>query len=175
MSRGLRYFVDADVFITAKNRYYAFDVCPGFWKSIVRKYHDGRVYSIDRVRSELLAGRETEDLVLWTKNEVPRDFFRGVDEAVDATTKYAEIMLWAQRSPRYIDSAKAKFASGADGWLVAFAAVQDGVVVTNEQPAPDSKREIKLPDVCTQFAVPYKDSFQMLRELAVQFDYGESR
>ena len=57
--------------------------------------------------------------------------------------------------------------------LVAFAAVQNGVVVTNEQPAPESKREIKLPDVCVQFGVTYKDTFQMLRELAVRFDYSE--
>lgn len=102
MPSGPTYFVDADVFITAKNRYYAFEICPGFWKSIVRKHHDGRVYSIDRVRSELLAGRETEDLVQWTKNSVPRGFFRNVDEAGDVTTKYGEIMLWAQRSPRFV-------------------------------------------------------------------------
>ncbi|MCG8556092.1 MAG: DUF4411 family protein [Proteobacteria bacterium] len=29
------YVVDSDVFITAKNRYYAFDICPGFWKSVI--------------------------------------------------------------------------------------------------------------------------------------------
>ncbi|HKP62829.1 MAG TPA: DUF4411 family protein [Polyangiales bacterium] len=75
--------------------------------------------------------------------------------------------------PTLCRAAKAKFASGADGWLVAFAAVQNGVVVTNEQPAPESKREIKLPDVCVQFGVQYKDAFQMLRELAVQFDYSD--
>ena len=40
-----------------------------------------------------------------------------------------------------------KFATGADGWLVAHARVHGATVVTNEQSAPDSKREIKLPDV----------------------------
>lgn len=28
------FLVDADVFIAAKNRYYAFDICPGFWNSL---------------------------------------------------------------------------------------------------------------------------------------------
>ena len=27
------YLVDSDVFITAKNLYYPFDICPGFWSA----------------------------------------------------------------------------------------------------------------------------------------------
>ena len=33
---------------------------------------------------------------------------------------------------RYFDYAKAKFATGADGWLVAYARVHGAIVVTNE-------------------------------------------
>lgn len=47
--------------------------------------------------------------------------------------------------------------------------VHGAVVVTNEQPAPDSKREIKLPDVCTQFNVTAASTFTMLRSLEVKF------
>jgi hypothetical protein len=171
MAEAKLYVADSDVFITAKNRYYAFDICPGFWKCVVRRHGDGRLCSIDRVKSELLTGRKTEDLVVWATNEVPNSFFRGVDDDAVAT-KYTEIMLWAQRNPRFFDFAKAKFAAGADGWLVAFAVVHDAIVVTNEQPAPVSRRDIKLPDVCDQFGVAYRDTFQMLRDLAVQFDWG---
>lgn len=28
----MKYLVDANVLIKAKNRYYAFDIAPGFWK-----------------------------------------------------------------------------------------------------------------------------------------------
>ena len=49
------------------------------------------------------------------------------------------------------------------------------MVITNEQPAPESKTEIKLPDVCTQFKVPYKHTFLMLRELGVRFDLVGTR
>lgn len=169
MAPTQRYIVDADVFITAKNRYYAFDICPGFWASVLARHHEARVCSIDRVRNELLAGRKTEDLVLWTK-DLPDSFFEGVDHA-SVTAKYGEIMLWATRHPQFTDAAKAKFATGADGWLVAFASVDRAVVVTNEQPAPNSKSEIKLPDVCLQFGVEYRDTFQMLRDLGVQFGW----
>jgi hypothetical protein len=29
----MSYILDSDVLITAKNSYYAFDLCPGFWRS----------------------------------------------------------------------------------------------------------------------------------------------
>ena len=38
------YVVDSDVFITAKNLYYSFDICPGFWKSVVHHHREGRVF-----------------------------------------------------------------------------------------------------------------------------------
>ena len=66
MRVDLTYVVDSDVFITAKNLYYSFDICPGFWKSVVHHYRAGRVFSVDRARSELLAGHPEEDLVRFT-------------------------------------------------------------------------------------------------------------
>ena len=130
------YLVDSDVFITAKNLYYAFDICPGFWKSVVHHHRAGRVFSIDRVRSELLAGHKTEDLVRWVRNDIPSSFFIPVD--TDAVVRaYTDIMMWVQRHPRYFDIAKAKFATAADGWLVAYARVHGSTVVTNEQSAPE--------------------------------------
>ena len=165
----LTYVVDSDVFITAKNRYYSFDICPGFWKSMVHHHLEGRVFSVDRVRSELLEGRPTEDLVRWLRDQVPEGFFVPVD--IDEVVRaYTDIMTWAQCHPNYSDPAKAKFATGADGWLVAYAQVHGATVVTNERSAPESKREIKLPDVCYRFKVQPLDTFAMLRALNVCFD-----
>ncbi len=169
MKKPAVYILDSDVFITAKNTYYAFDFCPGFWSAVLHEHHRGHVFSVSRVRSELMSGTKTEDLVEWVGGEVPPSFFLDVDtEPVMAA--YSEIMFWAQRHTRYSDGAKAKFATGADGWLVAYARVHGVIVVTNEQPAPDSIKEIKLPDVCTQFKVPTKNTFAMLRSLAVKLD-----
>lgn len=117
------YLVDSDVFITAKNLYYAFALCPGFWRSLLHHHRQGRVFSVDRVRGELLVGSETEDLVRWVREEVPRGFFLPVD-ADAVVSAYTEIMMWVQRHGRYFDHAKAKFATGADGWLVACARVR---------------------------------------------------
>ena len=58
----------------------------------------------------------------------------------------------------------------ADGWLVAYSMANGTVVVTNEQPRPESRNRVLLPDVCAQFKVTYKDTFFMLRELTVRLD-----
>lgn len=168
MSQDSVFIIDADVLIAEKNSYYAFAICPGFWDSILRFHKAGRVFSISRVRHELVAGRKDEDLRLWVENQLPSDFFLDVDTE-NVMARYTEIMLWSQRHDRYQDASKAKFATGADGWLAAYAATHKVVVVTNEQPAPDGTREIKLPDVCATFNASICNTFQMLRSLNVGF------
>ena len=106
-----RYVIDSDVLITAKNLYYAFDICPGFWKSLVHHHHEGRVFSIDRVRNELLAGRKTEDLAVWVRKDLPSSFFLAAESDAAVVNAYARIMEWAQDHPDYFGSAKAKFAT----------------------------------------------------------------
>lgn len=172
MSRKPPYYLDSDVFIAAKNTYYAFSICPGFWKSLIHHHRQGRLFSIDHVRRELLAGRETEDLVQWVKNDVPNEFFRETNEE-RVITSYQEVMRWIQRNYQYTDDAKAKFATEADGWLVAYARVHAGIVVTNEQPRPNSRSRILLPDVCDHFNVEYHNTFVMLKELKIRFDWKE--
>jgi len=164
------YVIDSDVFISAKNAYYAFAICPGFWDSIIDHYQAGQVCSIDRIRQELLAGRKQEDLVQWVKNKVPPDFFLASEDA-DVIAAYGEIMLWVQRNPQYFDEAKAKFATETDGWLVAHGMAKGVEVVTNEQPRPEARSRILLPDVCDQFGVPYHNTFEMLTALGVRYHY----
>ena len=87
---------------------------------MIRSNREKNVFGIDRVRSELVAGDHEEDLVRWVMEDIPQSFFEPVDtsEIVEA---YTEIMLWIQHHQSFFDQAKAKFAAGADGWLVAYA------------------------------------------------------
>lgn len=50
------YLVDSNVLIEAKNRYYAFDIAPGFWEWLERAHRTGCVFSIEKVEEELLRG-----------------------------------------------------------------------------------------------------------------------
>ncbi|MCY4056148.1 MAG: DUF4411 family protein [Cyanobacteria bacterium MAG CAR4_bin_6] len=81
-------------------------------------------------------------------------------------------MRWVTRHPQYQAEAKTKFASGADDWLVAHGIVTGQTVVTNEQPRPESRSVIKLPDVCRQFEVGFEDTFAMLHQIGVQYHYS---
>ncbi|MXW84801.1 MAG: DUF4411 family protein [Gammaproteobacteria bacterium] len=165
------FLIDSDVLITAKNRYYAFSICPGFWDSLLHFHSLGRAHSIDRVRQELLQGRSDDDLAQWVSQSVPTGFFLECD-ASDVVDAFTEVMLWVTRHAQYQDEAKAKFATGADGWLVAFGRTSGKVVVTNEQPRPESRSQIKLPDVCDAFSVKYEDTFAMLRKLNVSYQFA---
>ena len=163
------YVIDSDVLITAKNSYYAFDLCPGFWSSLLVKHQAGQVHSLDRNKMELQQGRDDDDLVKWVTQSVPGAFFLSTRQA-DVVAAFTEVMLWVQRNPQYHDSAKAKFATGADGWLVAYARVNGYVVVTLEESRPESRNQIKLPDVCIQFDVPYENVFTVLKALQIQYN-----
>jgi hypothetical protein len=114
MTESAPFLFDSDVFIAAKNAYYAFDICPGFWKSVIHAHTEGRARSIDRIRNELPTGRKEEDLVQWVENALPATFFHD-SNSEDISSAYGEVMLWVQRNGQYFDRAKAKFATEADG------------------------------------------------------------
>lgn len=165
MSDSTVYVLDANVFIEAARRYYAFDLVPGFWQSLLDHAGNGDVSSIDRVSDELEKGKDA--LADWAKSHF-HTAFASTDD-LDVTHAYAEIMNWVNNRPQFSGAAKAGFAQGADGWLIAYAKVHGHTVVTHEGLAPDDTKKVKIPNICQAFAVPYVDTFAMLRSLGVQF------
>lgn len=158
------YLLDANVFIEAARRYYAFDLAPAFWQALVDHAANGRVRSIDRVKQELMRG--DDDLAGWVKGEFDNWFASTAqDNIIEA---YREIMTWVQHQSQFFDAAKADFANGADGWLVAYAKVHGCVVVTHERFNSNVKSRIPIPNVCSAFGVPTIDTFAMLRALGVR-------
>lgn len=168
-----RYILDANVFIEAKNTYYGFDICPGFWRLL--EHHGGtKVVSLQPIRDELLRfGDGEEPLVIWTRG-APDNFFRTHHEAAVAS-EYAAMMAWVEGNTQFNRAAKTKFAQEADCWLPAFAkakaAEADWVVVTHEQFAPDSVKKVPLPNVCRQFGVTHMNTVEMMRALPAQLHW----
>lgn len=163
------YLIDSDVLMTASNRYYAFPICPGFWDSLLHAYQLGTVHSIDRVREEILKGKD--DLVQWVETTAPKEFFYS-SNATAVTESFREVILWSQQHDQYTDAAKAKFAQGADGWLVAYSRVNGTCLVTNEESAPNSEKVIKLPDVCSAFNVRCEGTFFMLHQIKASYHFS---
>jgi hypothetical protein len=159
-----RYLLDANVFISAARQYYPFDLVPAFWKCLEENARNGRVQSIDRVKEELIRGKD--DLAEWAK---------AIFDGAFATTRHScvlavfgQIMTWAQSQNQFMDAAKAQFAECADAWLVAYAKACGFVVVTHEAYAPEARNSIKIPNVCKAFNVDYVDTWTMLRGLGAK-------
>ena len=163
------YVLDANVFMTAHHDYYAPDLCPGFWECLQHYSRARRLLSIDRVRNEIVS---PDKLVRWVK-QAPSDLFRSSaqGEVVDA---FSEMQTWVQGNGQFLSPAKDEFARVADGWLAAYAKVHGAIVVTQEVFDPNVRRRVPLPNVCKEFDVPYRNTFETLRELGVRFDWSHS-
>ena len=163
------FLLDTNVFIGAHNGYYQPAFCPAFWDCLLHYFDAGRILSIDSVKNEIT---KPDDLVQWTRN-APSALFASTREQ-QVIAAYASIMNWVQNHAQFTRGAKSKFASVADGWLVAHAQVHSAVVVTHEANQPGAKTRVHIPNVCQQFNVPYCNTFDMLRQLGVRFELASN-
>jgi len=159
----MAYLLDANVFIEAANRYYATDICPGFWEWMESSAAAGNIVSTQRVRDELL-GRE-DDLAEWAERQ-PAAFFTGVDSGT--LPHLATLASWVQRQ-NYRATAIAEFLDSADYYLIASAMGGGHIVVTHEKPS-DGQKKVKIPEPCIAHGVEYVNTFIMLRRLGARFD-----
>lgn len=172
MANDRVFLLDANVFIEAKRRYYAFDLCPGFWEALIWQHRENRIKSIDRVKRELERGGN--DLAIWVAAAMPESCFASTDDA-DVAGNFGLMATWVQRQAQFNPEAKALFATTADGWLIAYAKFYNLVLVTHETFAPEVRRKVPIPNVCKAFGVDYTDTFQMLRDLGVVFGWEPPR
>lgn len=158
----MAYILDANVFIEARRRYYGLDFCPAFWEWLVAANARGVVYSIERIRDQLVgAGDELSD---WIRT-LPDVFFFPADAGTLASL--ATAIDWARRQ-NFRQSAVALFADDADAYLVAHAAAHGHTVVTLEQPS-DGVKQVKIPNACVALDVKYINTFELLRREGARF------
>lgn len=147
MPNNKRYLIDSDVLISSKNLYYRPDFCEAFWSWIISGHKAGHLFSIDKVKQELLNGNKNDPLYHWAQSDALKDFFLG---SAPSAPKWKDLASWAIKGD-YLQAAKDKFLNigSADAWLFAVAATEgDCVIVTNETSAPNSLKNIKHPGCC---------------------------
>ena len=159
------FVLDANVFVEAKNRYYAFDIAPKFWDSLIYHANIGHIESIDRIKDELQRGKD--DLAEWATGDFHSAFVSTDKE--DIIENFKKIMEWVNAQEQFTEAAKSDFASGADGWLIAYAKTKDRIIVTHEVFDPKIRRKAPIPNVCKEFKIEFIDTFEMLRRLKVKF------
>lgn len=159
------YLLDTNVFIQAKNREYGFDFCPGFWDWIDTANADGRVFSIDSVRDELIGG--SDDLADWAKTRHAEFFLTPDSGVVDALRELSE---WTTDAD-YEQVAKSTFLSGADSFLVAHAIAGGHAIVTHER-VDNSRKRIKIPEAAIPHSVKCLNPYELLRTEHARFVLG---
>ncbi|MDX2213158.1 MAG: DUF4411 family protein [Oculatellaceae cyanobacterium bins.114] len=159
----MAYLLDSNIFIQAKNEYYGFDLCPGFWNWLEQQNQKGEVFSIDRVQIELSSF--SDDLSQWVTDK-GSSFFLPLDQPAIRTM--TTVSTWVQSAPHKED-AKRVFLSGADPFLIAYAKAHSHTVVSHEIYVEGERRKVKIPAVCRELNIPCIRTFEMLRQEGVMF------
>ncbi len=156
------HWLDTNTYIEAKNRYYSFDLAPGFWQWLDVSADTGLIRSPDAVRRELLKGKD--DLAAWVKSRKPSGLFIRPDTRTqEAYRAVAEHVYNTYDQPN-----SQAFLSGADPWLVAHALSSSGIIVTHENLVGPTSRQTKIPNVCSHFNVQWTNIFEVARKLGLK-------
>jgi hypothetical protein len=154
-----RYWVDADVYIQAKNGPYGFDFAKPFWKWIEQCNTDSIIHSPMTVYDELAAG--DDELSEWAKDMRDNGLFVEADKSVQSVFKPVADFVTAKYKPsKYV-----KFLAGADPWIVAHAKESKGTVVTHEKRISPNCLWPKIPNLCDQFSVKCLNIYDLIRLL----------
>ncbi|MPZ68862.1 MAG: DUF4411 family protein [Actinobacteria bacterium] len=155
----MAYLLDANVFIESRNRFYGFDICPGFWEWLDAAHAKEKVFSIEKVSDELV----DDDLAAWAKDR--SGLFLRPD--ADVVKSLQATSTWAT-SQDYDAAAVTTFLESADYYLVAHAHAHGYVVVTQEVIA-NTRKKIKIPNACIGMGVKCLGIFDMLRAEKARF------
>lgn len=164
-----RFWLDADVLIQAKNGLYSFEIAGPFWSFLDEQVGRWKIGSSTKIYDEILKREDEKDrLTSWVKNRKNSGMF--VTPAKDVQKVYSQI---ADHTVEQYSKRQAKvvaFLSGADGWIIAHAKCDGGIVVSHESRVDKTSLTPKIPNICTQFGVPCIGLAEMLRRLNFKFE-----
>lgn len=161
-----KYLIDTNIFIESAYRFYAFDICPGFWEFLNKCARLDSVKSIDKVYKEITSDNlKLQDFKEQLNN---RGFFLSIENNIRAES-YAEVTQ-ALRAMQYKRLAIDNFSKGADYFLVALAYQESYTIVTHEaKSGNNAKNTIKIPNVCEQLGIKCIDIAEFLRREQARF------
>ncbi|SDG01816.1 protein of unknown function [Selenomonas sp. WCT3] len=167
------YIMDTNTFITAKNTFYAYDIVPSFWLTLLGMFKTGKVKVIDAVADEIADGKD--DLTEWFGENIKKsadDAGRAyvIQAKQDGTVLqyYQNIANLIMKNAQYNDAAKEWFLSRADLWLIATGKALNATVVTQEKMPGKGTTKVKIPDICQQVGVKYVNLYDMMRTVGIK-------
>ena len=163
------YLFDTNILLEANNRYYGLDFAPGFWNFIEKEAKKTTLKSSDMVLAELID--ISDDVGQWAQER--KDGIFDISSQEEEIQQYfSEIANYVNNHPVFSDAEKARFLSGADGWLIAACRYLNATLVTHEVAVPNNSRKVKIPNIAQQFGVDTTNTFEMIRALGGKFELG---
>lgn len=162
----MRFLLDANTYIQAKNQYYGMDICPAYWDWLDQQFELGEVASIEMVGMELKAGND--ELAQWAKDR-PHHFISNDDQP---TQQVFIGIVQRLMAGDYNAGSRDNFMAKADPWIIAKASVLGAAVVSHESRLEPTTKKVKVPNVCEEFGVTCISTFELLRTLQARFVNG---
>lgn len=159
------YWLDSNVLIEAKNGPYQFDLAPGFWKALEEEADAGNICVPKMVYEEIVGDGPKDDLAKWMRLRKKNGLCVSAGKPVqEAFQKVANHVVAKYEAPFSHD-----FLRVADPWVVAHAIESKGAVVTFEAKSLVGTGRVKIPNICSDFAVPCMNLYAMLKALGIKF------
>jgi hypothetical protein len=155
------FWLDTNVFVEAKNRYYTFERVPKFWSFLSQQIEEGTVCSPNFVYDELVVYKD--QLAVWIKTRKTKGLCVTTDGHIQAEYK----KIADHVATNYTRPKSEEFLTGADPWVITCALHVGGTVVTQESTSRTKK--VRIPTICKEFNVACIDTFQMLNYLNAKF------
>ena len=101
------YLIDTNILITAKNSYYPFDFCSGFWAFVQDKLVGNDINLISSVQREILA--HDDEIANWVLNLNPTVLDDTAAEVQAIFSGIANDVMQGRISPSFSQSEKDRF------------------------------------------------------------------
>ncbi|MPQ75765.1 DUF4411 family protein [Hydrogenovibrio sp. JE_KL2] len=162
----MKYLLDSNTYIQAKNQYYGMDICPAYWEWLDQQFAYGELGSINMIGEELKAG--DDELAEWAKDR-PDHFITNDDNPTQQIfTQIAAFVM----AGNYNSGNRDHFLAKADPWIIAKAKSIGATVVSHESRLEPNTKKVKVPNICQEFAVPCISTHELLRALNAKFVLG---
>jgi hypothetical protein len=159
-----RYWLDASSLIWADRDLFPVETMHRYWDWLETKFEDGSVVTHKKIFQEVIKGADGEKpspLAKWVKNRKGVWCSHGCTDESKALMGEISKYCW----DRYGFEVANSFLCGADALLIAVAALDGGVVVTQES----VQKEPRIPSVCDKFKVKHMPINRMNIVLGMTF------